>query len=280
MARLFGLLGNRADLAGRALGLEADALRVRARGQPLGWGVGFYQSGEVLMRRRPIDDRDEIDPATLCADVRADVLLGHVRYATVGTLRTENTHPFRYRQWLYAQTGTVGHFDAIRDRLMASAPEFLRAGIRGETDAEIVFHVFLSFLHDAGRLNDAVVEASVVRDALRSTLAVVDGMAAEVGGQAAAVNLAVTNGEYLIAVHRANGTAKMAYRVFSGRGDADMIIGEDSTLRRKTPEPSQMHFVLLASDFDEDPPQQRWKTVPANTLVTLSRGHDPAVEAL
>ena len=59
------------------------------------------------MRRRPIDDRDEIDVAKLAGDVRADVLIGHVRTATVGTLRTENTHPFRYRQWLFAQTGTL-----------------------------------------------------------------------------------------------------------------------------------------------------------------------------
>jgi predicted glutamine amidotransferase len=277
MARLFGLLGNRADLAGRALGFESDVLRVKARGQPLGWGVGFFQSGEVLMRRRPIDDRDEIDMAKLCADVRADVVLGHVRSATVGTLRTENTHPFRYRQWLFAQTRTVGNFDAIRDRLMASVPEFLRGGIRGETDAEIVFHVFLSFLHDAGRLNDLVVELPVVQDALRSSLAVVDGMAAEVGGQPGLINLAVTNGEYLVAVHRAQ---KMAYRVYSGRTDAETIIGDDPTLRRKTPELSQMHFVLLASDFDEEPSQQRWKSIADNTLTTLARGKEPAVEAL
>jgi glutamine amidotransferase len=277
MARLFGLLGNRGDLAGRALAFEADALRVRARGQPLGWGVGFYQAGEVLMRRRPIDDRDEIDLAQLCADVRADVVLGHVRYATVGTLRTENTHPFRYRQWLFAQTGTVGQFDAIRDRLLASVPEFLRGGIRGETDAEIVFHVFLSFLHDAGRLNDLVVEPAVVRDAIRSSIAVVDGMAAEVGGGPGSINLAVTNGEYMVAAHRAQ---KMAYRVFAGRSDAELIIGDDSSLRRKTPELSQMHFVLLASDFDEDPAPQRWKAIADNTLTTLSRGHEPGLEAL
>lgn len=276
MARLFGLMGNRADLAGRALGFEADALRVRARGQPLGWGVGFYQSGEVLMRRRPIDDREDIDLAKQCSDVRADVLLGHVRSATVGTLRTENTHPFRYRQWLFAQTGTVAQFDAVRDRLMASVPEFLRGGIRGETDAEIVFHVFLSFLHDAGRLNDAVVEPSVVRDAIRSSLAVVDGMTAEVGAESGSINLAVTNGEYMIAAHRAQ---KMAYRVFAGRSDAEMIIGEDLTLRRKTPELAQMHFVLLGSDFDEDLPP-RWKPISERTLVTLDRGHDPQLEAL
>ena len=52
MARLFGLIGNRTDLAGRVLASEADALRVQSRGGSLGWGVGFYQGGEVLMRRR------------------------------------------------------------------------------------------------------------------------------------------------------------------------------------------------------------------------------------
>jgi glutamine amidotransferase len=277
MARLFGLLGNRADLAGRVLAFETDALKVHARGQALGWGVGFYQAGEVLMRRRPIDDREEIDLAKQCADVRGDVVLGHVRSATVGTLRTENTHPFRYRQWLFAQTGTVAQFDAIRDRLIASVPEFLRGGIRGETDAEILFHVYLSFLHDAGRLNDLVVEPAAVREALRSSLQVIDGMTAEVGGQPGAINLMITNGEYLVAAHRAT---KMAYRVFAGRNDAEAVIGDDVSLKRKTPELSQMHFVLMASDFDDDMVPQRWKPLGDRVLATLARGNEPVIEAI
>src|SRR6185436_15389399 len=126
MARLFGLIGNRGDLAGRVLGSEAEALRVQSKGGPLGWGTGFYQGGEVLMRRRPIDEHPTIEIVKVAGDVRADVLVGHVRNATVGALRTENTHPFRYRQWLFAQTGTLPAFDAIRDRLVASVPEFLR----------------------------------------------------------------------------------------------------------------------------------------------------------
>jgi len=119
MARLFGIIGNRPDLAARVLACEVEALRARSKGgAPLGWGIGFYQGGEVLMRRRPIDERQEIDVASLAADVRADLVIGHVRYATVGTLRTENTHPFRYRQWLFAQTGTVPEFEQVRDRLV------------------------------------------------------------------------------------------------------------------------------------------------------------------
>src|ERR1700704_6544179 len=124
MARLFGIIGNRPDLAARVLTFEADALRARSKGAPLGWGLGFYQGGEVLMRRRPIDERREINVAKLAADVRADLVIGHVRHATVGALRTENTHPFRYRQWLFAQTGTVADFDQGRDRLGARRPGF------------------------------------------------------------------------------------------------------------------------------------------------------------
>jgi predicted glutamine amidotransferase len=299
MARLFGLIGNRADIAGRVLALEADALRVKSqRGSPgkdggkdggkdfgpLGWGVGFYQSGEVLMRRRPIDDRAEIDVAKNCADVRADVMIGHVRVATVGALRTENTHPFRYRQWLFAQTGTIPAFDVLRERLIASVPEFLRGDIRGETDSEVVFHIFLSFLHDAGRLNDASVDEAVVGGALRSTLQVVDQMAAEGGNAPAPLNMIVTNGDFLVAVRRGveGGNAEgqvMAYRTVIGRNDAEMIIGDDPQLRRRSPDFANLRFVLLASDFDVDPPA-RWKRIGDRSVVTITRGDDPKVESL
>jgi glutamine amidotransferase len=228
------------------------------------------------MRRRPIDDRQELDVAKLASDVRADLLVGHVRHATVGVLRTENTHPFRYRQWLFAQTGTVSGFEQIRDRLVASVPEFLRGGIRGETDAEVVFHVFLSFLHDASLLNDSVVEAPQVLEAVKSSLAVVDGMTAEVGAEPAKLNIMVSNGDYLVAVHRSD--APMRLRLFSGSADADLVIGEDSQLRRKIPELSRVHFSLAASDFDDAVPNARWKVVPERAIVTMSRDVDPRIE--
>jgi predicted glutamine amidotransferase len=289
MARLFGLIGNRTDLASRVLTFEADALRVHSKGAPLGWGMGFYQGGEVLMRRRPIDDsRAALDIAKVAGDVRADVLLGHVRNASVGGLRTENTHPFRYRQWLFAQTGTLPSFDAIRDRLLSSVPEFLRSSIRGETDAEILFYVFLSFLHDAGRLNDAVIVPAHVRDALRSSVAVVDGMAAEVGGGQALVNLMASDGEHIFALHRGGSSGQMGYHVFAGKGDADVLIGDDLGLRRRTPELGQMHFTLVASDFDDEfslaasspAGHSRWQVVPERAIVTVERGKEPNIEAL
>ena len=226
-----------------------------------------------------------VEITKVAGDVRADVVVGHVRNATVGALRTENTHPFRYRQWLFAQTGTLPSFDAIRERLVASVPEFLRSSIRGETDAEILFYVFLSFLHDAGRLNDTVIDPANVRDALRSSVAVVDGMAAEVGGESASINMMASDGETVFALHRGS---QMAYRTFAGKSDAEMLIGDDLALRRKTPEIGQMHFTLLAGDFDDEwsvagsmpGGGSRWKVVADRAIVTLERGKDPHIEAL
>ena len=179
---MFGFIGNRSDLGARVLKSNADVLRVRREpDEPLGWGIGFYQAGEVLLRRRPIDDREEIDLTEAAEDIRTDVLIGHVRRASVGALRTENTHPFRYRSWVFAQTGTIGGFDGLRERLLASQPEFLRRNVRGETDSEFFFYLFLSFLHDAGHLDDEHVAGEHVAAALRASIALVDRLSAEEG---------------------------------------------------------------------------------------------------
>jgi predicted glutamine amidotransferase len=278
MARLFGIIGNRPDLAARVMAFETEALRVRSTGVPLGWGLGFYQGGEVLMRRRPLDERPDIDVSKLATDMRADIVIGHVRHATVGALRTENTHPFRYRQWLFAQTGTVSSFEKVRDRLVSSVPEFLRGGIRGDTDAEVAFYVFLSFLHDAGRLNNGLVESSLIRDALRSSLSLLDGMTAEVGGAPVELNAMVSNGDQLIAVHRS--PSPMVVRELAGKSDADALIGDDAQLRRKIPEVARMHFTVAASDFDEARPNGRWRVVPESAIVSMSRDGGASIEGL
>src|SRR4051812_48701380 len=221
MARMFGFIGNRADLGARVLEANRSLLKARrAEGEPLGWGLGFYQSGEVLLRRRPIDDRAEIDLVEAAEDVRTDVMLGHVRRASVGALRTENTHPFRYRAWLFAQTGTILGFERLRERLLAAVPEFLRKDVRGETDSEIFFHLFLSFLHDAGHLTDGVCPSAAIAGALRDSIALVDRLSAEEGHGPNSGDILVTNGETLLSVHRA-GT--MAYRVWKGRHDIEEL---------------------------------------------------------
>lgn len=287
MARLVGFIGNRPDLGARVIDLEGRALDVRRRsGVTPGWGVGFYQAGEILLKRRPIDDRDEVRPADITRDVRADTLVAHVRLATVGAPRTENTHPFRYRQWLFANTGTVEAFSRLRGRLTEQLPQFLHRDVRGETDSELVFHLFLSFLHDAGQLDRPAVDPAAAREALRGAIALLDGLCAEEGAAPTALNVIVTNPEYLIAVHAGTGapngtaaSAEMGYRIFQGQRDLERLFGDGGLGRMRIPDYATSRLTLVASDFDDGLPAG-WTSVAQRAIVTFTRSDDPVTESL
>jgi glutamine amidotransferase len=278
MARLIGFIGNRPDLGARVIELEGRALDVRKRaGVTPGWGVGFYQGGEILLKRRPIDDRNEISLVDMTRDTRADALIAQVRLATVGAPRTENTHPFRYRQWLFANTGTVESFGKLRGRLAESLPQFLQRNVRGETDSELFFHLFLSFLHDIGELDRPHVDAPSARAALRSTIALVDRLCAEEGAAPSALNLLVSNPEYLLAVHAA---APMGYRVFKGERDLERLLGDGGLGRMRMPDYVSSRLVLIGSDFEDDRIPPGWTAVPERAIVTITRVDEPSIEAL
>lgn len=278
MARLVGFIGNRPDLGARVLELEARHLSVhRKPGVIPGWGVGFYQGDEILLKRRPIDDREVISVAEMTRGLRADALVAHVRMATVGASRTENTHPFRYRQWLFAHTGTVESFATLRGRLLDSLPQFLQRDVRGETDSELLFHLFLSFLHDAGQLDRQSVPAPVARQALRSSLALVDRLTAEEGASPSAMNMVVASPDFLLAVH---GRGRMVRRVFQGAEDLERVLGDGGLGRMRLPDFASCRVSFIASDFDEDEAPPGWTAVPDRAIVTLGRTDEILVEAI
>ena len=278
MARLVGFIGNRPDLGARVIELEGRALDVKCKaGVTPGWGVGFYQGGDILLKRRPIDDRSEIHLVDLTKGIRADTLVAQIRLATVGSLRTENTHPFRYRQWLFANTGTVADFGTLRDRLLDQLPQFLQRAVHGETDSELLFHLFLSFLHDTGELDRPTVPAASARAALRSTAALVDRLCAEEGAAPTALNVILTNPDYLLALHA--GPA-MGYCVFSGQRDLERMFGDGGLGRMRSPDYAGSRLTVVASDFEDDELPARWTSVPERAIVTLTRADDPATEKL
>jgi predicted glutamine amidotransferase len=278
MARLLGFTGNRPDLGARAIALEARSFEIRRPPEESSsWGVGFYQGGELLLKRRPFDDRGSINFAEVTKDIRADVLVGHIRAATVGALKTENTHPFRYRQWLFAMTGTVPSFDTLRPRLRDSLPQFLARDVRGDTDAELVFYLFLSFLHDAGALDRPEVSPDKARAAIRSTIALVDRLCEEEGAKSTALNMVVACGDYVLGVRCGHA---MAYDVVEGRSALERLFGAEELSRLKVPHLAACKLSLVASDFDEDRVPSGWKHVPERTSVTLTRTDAPVLEAV
>lgn len=270
MSRVLALIGNRPDVCGAAAKKYAHLLRVETHGKALGWGIGFYQAGEALLRRRPLDDREIIEIAAL-NDVSTALLIAQIRTPGVGALRTENTPPFRYRDWLFAQRGTIGGFDQIRSALLERLPEFLRCNLRGDTDGEAMFYSFLSCLDEAVGLDRDRISAAQIREALRCTLSRGNQLLAQAGSPEASLDWFVSDGEHLVSLHC---TGTMMYRRFEAPEELEALLPEGPPAAPLHP----FRCSVIASGLDVLP--ERWSKLEPGQLVTLNRTDPPAIEAL
>lgn len=270
MGRLIGYVANRTDRLGDVLDEEHDAISLRAGApgedfRPDAWGIGFYQGGEVLHKKRPKLTEGPIDWEKVARDVRSDAVVVHFRQATVGDFRSDNTHPFRMRQWLFAHVGTVEGFAAIKESLLESMPDFLRRNIRGSTDSEHVFMTLLSFLHDAGQLDHPDAEREVVLGAIRSSLALIGRHCEEVGAPAPTLNLILTNGRHMYAV-RKGGPMHYIERAGLPSGEA------------KPSKSGPFRYVLVFSDGADSP--VGYSEVPEGSVLTVDRNLQVDVQPL
>lgn len=270
MSRVLALVGNRPDVCGVAAKKYAHLLQVETHGKALGWGIGFYQAGEALLRRRPLDDREVIELSAL-NDISAGLIIAQIRTPGMGALRTENTPPFRYRDWLFAQRGTIAGFEVARDPLLERVPEFLRCNLRGETDGEAMFYSFLSCLDEHVGLDRDRISAAQIRDALRSAMARLEQTLGSGAATGAAIDWFVSDREHVVALHR---TGTMMYRRFEAPEELEALLPEG-------PPGASLHpfrCSVIASGLDAPP--EHWLRVEPNRLVTLNRTDPPAIEEL
>jgi predicted glutamine amidotransferase len=150
MSRLFGVFAYASGPVAPLLRLAGDRIRVTASENRHGYGMGYAQAGDVLLQRRPQLRDQAVDLEQVTAEVRTNAFLAHVRRAEVGGLKFENTQPFRFGPWLYAQVGTLPGDESVFDAARALLPDSLSRNVAGETDAEAFFHLFLARLADEG----------------------------------------------------------------------------------------------------------------------------------
>jgi glutamine amidotransferase len=170
---------------------------------PDAYGFGHYGGGSVLLGKRPTGAARPLGLAELAGGLESEALLVHARYATVGKPKDENTHPFRFRRWLFAHDGTVEAFDRVRPVLLEGLPDFLRRNLQGDTDSEHLFLWFLKQLRDEGRMDELDLDATIAARALAETVRQVEGFCRRAGAQRPSrLGLVATNGRVMVATRR------------------------------------------------------------------------------
>jgi glutamine amidotransferase len=226
------------------------------------WGLGYIQGGDVLLVRTPKASGNAVDLAgPLTADIKTDCAIAQaMRDEGMSVGGTDNTPPFRFRRWMYAQTGLDPQLFAedIAPRLLEHIPEYLRRNLKGRTPAELIFHVFLAMLHDEGNIEDPNLPPAATRRALAASLRLVTTELARSGKPTAVLgNVALTNGRSMVVAHLHEPLRLRRLWVTAERGER----GErDESFRG----------FLLVSGGDGDP-KDGFEDVPPQRAVLISR---------
>jgi predicted glutamine amidotransferase len=183
--------------------LDANVTLTTPARAPDAYGFGYYKGNDVLLGKRPSGASTPFTLSQLAGAVESEALVAHARHATVGTQKDENTHPFRWRRWLFAHDGTIESFREVKPRLIEALPDYLRRNVEGDTDSEHAFMLFLKHMRETGRVEDLDVDASVIGRCLARTLRDIETWSREAGAaRPSGLNFVVTNGRSLAATRR------------------------------------------------------------------------------
>jgi hypothetical protein len=281
VSHLIAYIGNEPENMACALFSARGALYSRGTERRDGWGLGFVQGGDVLLQKRPRPETGEVDLYNLVKDLRADAVVGRVGFGVDGNTTAEDADPFRFRSWLFGSVGEVSEigFESVREKLLESVPDFLRRNIRGHSPGELVFHLFLAFLHDAGSLDAPSPSPAVVHGALRNSVAFLDRLLVGGGSPMSPSRLAVvaTNGRCLVAT---NGAHPMRYLPIEGISDCPVCHSRLDRERddRRIPHESLRAVIFEASRSIEE--RGGWQNVPEGSVVIVGPDRVPVVSPL
>jgi predicted glutamine amidotransferase len=194
---------------------------LRAAGPVSRWGLAYDHGGEILLIRTPQPGQD-IDLAAPLDGVASDYVIAQA----VRDQRTplpDNTPPFRFRRWMFAQ---LGGFDvaAVWSRAVARIPEFLRRTLRSKEPGDLSFHLFLAALHEVGSpsaLDDPNLSPQVTRKALAVAARRLEGDLQQVGAAQQLGSVVVSNGRSMLALRRAGALRMRRLFVPNDRGERD-----------------------------------------------------------
>lgn len=156
-----------------------------------GWGIADFNNGTPFVQRQTWAAYHGEHFSKAAARTYGHTAIAHVRRATVGGQSIENTHPFRYGQWIFAHNGTIPCFLQVRDQMIAHTDPLLRNAIHGSTDSEHLFFYLLS-LHTR---HPAVALADMVAQGLRR---VADWALEVAPKRKPGLNVVLTDGQWLV----------------------------------------------------------------------------------
>lgn len=225
-------------------------------------GFGWVQESRTLLRKHPSQSSDPVDVLGLLADIPARSMLGHMRENLDGAVDTLDLQPFRFRKWVYAQSGQVPCMEEFRDELVAETPDHIRRNISGSTGAEVVFYRFYHWLKKCNALAPSRLQGERAAKAMAATLDEMEKKAHQAGFEGPLSIDIVAATERLVVAARLGDPVH--YRVFNGIEQP----GEEPLFAGHRPKKIQHpHFKGVFVGSKLQPTTDEWRELPERSVM-------------
>jgi len=216
-----------------------------------GWGIACWNGDFAPLVQKNFEPAfDDVVFGEKSSHLRAPVWIAHVRAASSGNVRLENTHPFHYGSWAWAHNGTIiKPLDLLSEIIMDNvAPDF-RELRRGSTDSELCFLLFLTELFRRSDGDFANPPMEIITSSMRAVVNFLYTITTPLKQNPPTMNFMTSNGKILVATRWGKSLWSL-----------------QSTRKNESDGNMNSSAVYVASEpFDDDD----WTEAPDHSLVTI-----------
>lgn len=190
-------------------------------------------------------------------------ICAHVRAASEGGVMESNCHPFHHKNLLMMHNGGVHEFGRIKRALVDTLSDEHYLWIRGQTDSEHLFALFLDHYTRVARTG-----AEAMADALQATFRDLAALKASYGlTRGSALNMVVSDGEEMVGSRYIDDPTATPYSLHHTEGSRYVCDDNGCGMRRAS---TREQAVLIASE-PLTREAEHWKSVPPNHFVLVDR---------
>lgn len=104
----------------------------------------MYEDNKAKFFKEGISAKNSERFPSYAKEVRSNIIIVHVRRGTGAPPSEVNSHPFKYKNWLFAHNGSID-----RDYLLSLLRDEYRKELKGQTDSEVYFYWILQCIEES-----------------------------------------------------------------------------------------------------------------------------------
>ncbi len=236
-----------------------------------GFGIGWFNHDldnepAVYASIRPAWNDRNLE--SLTKKIKSGCFFAHVRAANVGEVSEANCHPFSFKNYIFMHNGNIEEFGVIKRFLRRKLSDDIYNWLRGSTDSE---HIFALFLHNISQKYPNEPTPVQVAEVMKETVQEIEKMKTDYGLTSDNyINLAISTGKFIVSLRYVSKQKEYASTLYYSEGSRYECA--DGICRMRDLKDQEDQSVLIVSE-KLTTVKKDWKEIPVDHFAIVDEKH-------